>query len=81
VAPPVGAPMSVPHRWVGCDRYHPSGSAADAGQDAAGRVRGAVRAADDGVVDIPPALQGSSSVPSITAQRMARCDPYRARNC
>src|SRR2546427_12425200 len=43
VAPPVGAPRVVPHRWVVFDRCNPSGSAADAGHDAAAQVRGAAR--------------------------------------
>jgi hypothetical protein len=81
VAPPVGAPRGVPHRWVGCDRCHPSGAAADAGREAAARVRGAARAAEDGVVDVPQALHGSPSAPPIPAQRVVRFDPYHARNC
>ena len=81
VAPPVGAPRVVPHRWGVFDRCNPSGSAADAGHDAAARVRGAARAADDGVVDIPQALHGSPSAPPIHTQRVARFDHYRARNC
>src|SRR5712691_11587750 len=81
VAPPVGAPRVVPHRWGVFDRRNPSGSPADAGHDAAARVLGAARAADDGVVDVPQALHGSPSAPPITAQRVARFDHYRARNC
>ena len=81
VAPPVCAPRVVPHRWVVFDRCNPSGSAADAGLDAAARVRGAARAADDSVVDVPQALQGSPSAPPMHAQRVARFDHYRARNC
>ena len=76
----VGDSRGVPHRWVGCDRYNPSGAAADAGQEAAGRGQGTARAADDSVVDGPQALQGAPSVPSIPAQRGARLDPCRARN-
>ena len=68
VAPPVCDPRVVPHRWVVCDRCNPSGSAADAGFDAAARVLGAARAADDGVVYIPQALHGSPSAPPINAQ-------------
>ena len=81
VAPPVGDPRVVPHRWGVFDRCNPSGAAADAGLDAAARMRGAARAADDGVVDVPQALHGSPSGPPMHAQRGARCDPYRARNC
>jgi hypothetical protein len=81
VAPPVGDHRVVPHRWVVCDRCNPSGSAADAGREAAARVLGATRAADDGVVDVPQALHGSPSAPPIYAQRVARFDHSRARNC
>jgi hypothetical protein len=81
VAPPVCAHRVVPHRWVVCDRCNPSRSTADAGSDAAARVRGAARAADDGVVDVPQALHGSPKTPPMHAQRVARFDHYRARNC
>src|SRR2546428_6910259 len=81
VAPPVCGHRVVPHRWVVFDRYNPSGSAADAGLDAAARVPGAARAADDGVVDVPQALHGARSAPPITAQSVARFDRYRAHNC
>src|SRR5712691_12789240 len=80
-APPVGAPRVVPHRWVVFERCNPSGSAADAGLDAAARERGSAHAADDGVVYVPQALHGSLSAPPINAQRVARFDHYRARNC
>ena len=80
-APPVGAPRVVPHRWVVFERCNPSGSAADAGHEAAARVRGAARAAADGVMDVPQALHGAPRAPLITAQRGARFDHYRARNC
>jgi hypothetical protein len=63
------------------DRHTPAGSAVDAGPDAAARVLGSARAADDGVVDVPQALHGSPSAPPMTAQRGARCDHYRAHNC
>jgi len=36
-------------------------------------------AADAGVVDVPQALHGSPSALRIIAQRVARCDHYRAR--
>jgi hypothetical protein len=81
VAPPVGDHRIVPHRRGVFDQCNPSGSATDAGLDAAVRVRGAARAVDDGVVYVPQALHGSSSAPPITAQRVARFDHYRARNC
>jgi hypothetical protein len=81
VAPPVGDHKVVPHRWGVFDRCNPSGSAADAGHEAAARVLGAARAVDDGVVDVPQTLHGSPSAPPIHAQRVARFDHYRARNC
>jgi len=81
VAPHVCAHMVVPHRWVVLDGWNSSGSAVDAGLDAAARVLRAERAADDGVVDVPQGLHGAPSVPPIHAQRGARCDHYRARNC
>src|SRR6266446_7540575 len=81
VAPPVCDHRVVPHRWVVCDRCNPSGSAADAGHEAAAWVRGSARAAEDGVVDVPQALHGAPGAPPITAQRVARFDHYRARNC
>ena len=74
VAPPVGDHRVVPHRSVVCDRCTPSGSAADAGHDAAARVLGSARVVDDGVVYVPQALHGSPSAPPIHAQRVARCD-------
>ena len=80
VAPPVGDHRVVPHRWVVCERGNPSGAAADAGHEAAARVRGAARAADDGAVEVPQALHGSPSAPPIPAQQVARCDHSRARN-
>ena len=64
VAPPVGDHRVVPHRWVVVDRCTPSGSATDAGHAAATRVRGAARAVDDGVVDVPQALHGSPAAPA-----------------
>src|SRR5882724_10807453 len=81
VAPPVCNHRVVPHRWVVFDRCNPSGSAADAGHEAAARVLGAARAADDGVVDVPQALHASPSAPLINVHRVARFDRYRARNC
>jgi hypothetical protein len=81
VAPPVGTPRVGPHRWGVFDRGNPLGAAADAGHEAAARGLGAARAAADGVVDVPQALHGSPSAPPMHAQRVARCDRYRARNC
>ena len=81
VAPPVGDHRVVPHRWGVVDRRHPSESAAAAGHEAAARVRGAARAAADGVVNVPQAFHGLPSAPPITAKRVARCDHYRSRNC
>ena len=59
VAPPVGDHRVIPHRWMVCEWCHPSGSAADAGHEAAARGRGSARAADDGVVDVPQALHAA----------------------
>jgi hypothetical protein len=56
-----GIARGIPHRWMVFDRGNPSGSAADAGHDAAVRGRGSVRAADDSVVDVPQALHGAPS--------------------
>src|SRR5713101_590256 len=81
VAPPVGDHRAVPHRWVVFERCTPAGAAADAGHEAAARVLRAARAAEDGVVDVPQALHGSPRAPPMTAQRVARLDHYRARNC
>ena len=81
VAPPICDPRVVPHCWVVFDRCNPLGAAADAGHDAAARVRGSARAADDGVMDVLQALHGAPSAPPINAQRVARFDHYRARNC
>src|SRR5712691_11537493 len=71
VAPPVCNHRVVPHRWVVFDRCNPSGSAADAGHEAAARVLGAACAADDGVVDVPQALHASPSAALINAHRVA----------
>jgi hypothetical protein len=81
VAPPGCDHRVVPHRWVVVERCNPSGAAADAGPDAAARVRGFARAADDGVVDVPQALHGAPSASRINAQRVARFDHSRVRNC
>ena len=53
VAPPVCAHMVVPCRWVVLDGCNPSGSAADAGLDAAAWTRRAERAPDGGLVEVP----------------------------
>ena len=53
----------------------------DAGLDAAARARRAARAVDGGVVDVPQALHVSPSAPPINAQRVARFDHDRTRNC
>ena len=81
VAPPKCDHRVVPHRWVVFDRCNSLGSAADAGHEAAARVRGSARAADDGVVDVRQALHGAPSTPPIHAQRVARFDHYHAHNC
>jgi hypothetical protein len=74
-------PQGCPSSLVVCDRGNPSGSAADAGPEAAARVRGSARAADDGVGDVPQALHETPRAPPITAQRGARFEHYRAHNC
>jgi|GEM_PF-6995571 len=80
VSPPVCDPMIVPHGWAVLDRGNPSGSAGDAGRDAAAQARRAARAVDGGVVSVPQALDVSPSAPPMHAQRVARFDPYRTRN-
>jgi len=69
------------NRWVVLDGCNPSGSAVDAGLDAAARALRAERAVDGGVVSVPQALHVSPSAPPIHAQRVARFDHYRTRNC
>ena len=59
------------NRWVVRDGCNPSGSAVDAGLDAAARARRAEHAADGGVVYGQQALHMSSSAPLIHAQRVA----------
>src|SRR5262249_11908034 len=81
VPSPLCDPGVVPHRWGVLERCNLPGSAADAGHEAAARVQGAARAADDDVVDVPQALHRASSAPPIAAPRIARCDHYRASNC
>ena len=81
VSPPVCDPMVVPHGWAVLDRGNPSGSAGDACRDAAAPARRAARAVDGGVLSVPQALYVSPSAPPIHAQRVARFDHYRARNC
>ena len=81
VAPPVCDPMVVPHGWAVLDRGNPSGSAGDAGLDAAAQARRAARAVDGDVVSVPQALSVSPSAPPIHAQRVARFDHDRTRNC
>ena len=81
VAPPVCAHMVVPCRWVVLDGCNPSGSAVDAGLDAAAWARRAERAPDGGVVDVPRAFSGSPRAPRINAQRGAQFAPYNTHNC
>ena len=63
VSPPVCDPMIVPHGWAVLDRGNPSGSAGDAGRDAAAQARRAAHAVDGGVVSVPQALDVSPSAP------------------
>jgi hypothetical protein len=73
--------MVVPDRGVVRARCNPLGAAVDAGLDAAARARRAERAVDGGVLYVPQALHVSPSAPPIHAQRVARFDHYRTRNC
>ena len=81
VSPRVFDPMVVPDRGVVLARCNPPGSAVDACLDAATRARRAARAADGGVVYVPQALHVSPNAPPLHAQRVARFDHYRTRNC
>ena len=81
VAPHVFDHMVVPDRGVVRARCNPPGSAVDACLDAATRARRAARAADGGVVYVPQALHVSPNAPPMHAQRVARFDHYRTRNC
>ena len=58
-----------------------SGAAVDDCRDAPAWARRAARAAASVVVDVPRALAVSPHVPCMTAQRVARYDPYNIRNC
>jgi hypothetical protein len=80
VSPHRGDPMVVPNCWAVLDRRNPSGSAGDACLDAATPGRRAERPVDGGVVSVPQALSVSPSAPPISAQRVARFDPYSASN-
>jgi len=71
----------VPDRERVPDRCNASGAAVDACSDAPVEARRAERAADGGVVDILRVLSVSPRAPRITAQRVARFDPYYTRNC
>jgi len=81
VSPPMCDHRVVPNRWVVRHWWNPLGSAVDAGLDAAARARRAARAVDGGVVYVPQALHRSPSAPPIYAQRVARFDHSRVRNC
>jgi hypothetical protein len=81
VSPHVCDPMIVPHDWAVRDRGNPSECAGDACLDAAAQARRAARAVDGAIVSVPQALSLSPNAPPMHAQRVARCDHYRARNC
>ena len=81
VSPHVFDHMVVPARGVVLARGNPPGSVVDAGLDAAARALRAERAADGGVVYVLRALSVSPRAPRMTAQRVARFDPYHTRNC
>jgi len=71
----------VPDRDRVPERCNASGSAEDTCRDAPPGAQRAERAADGGVVSVSRVLTGSLRTPRITAQRVARCDPYHTRNC
>ena len=75
VAPPVCGHRGVPACGVVPDRCTASGSAVDAGRDAAAWARRAERAADGGVVPVEYALQVSPRAPPMHAQRVAPIVP------
>jgi hypothetical protein len=81
VSPPVCAHRVGPDRGVVPERCTSSGSAVDACRDTPAEARQAVRAADDGVIDVSRALSVSPRAPRIHAQRVARFDSYYTRNC
>ena len=70
----------VPDRDRVPERCNASGSAEDTCRDAPAGAQRAERAADGGVVSVSRVLTGSLRTPRITAQRVARCDPYHTRN-
>ena len=59
----------------------PRGLAVDTCLDAAARARRAERTIEGGVVYVPQALHVSPNAPPMHAQRVARFDYYRTRNC
>ncbi len=73
--------MVDPHRSVVLDGYNPSGLPVDTCLDATARARWAERAVEGGVVYAPQTLHVSPNAPPMHAQRVARFDYYRTRNC
>ena len=71
----------VPDRDRVPDRCHASGAAVDICSDAPAWAPRAERTADGGVVEVSRALSVLPRAPRISAQRVARCDPYNSRNC
>ena len=71
----------IPDRGVVLDRGDPPGSAVDAGLDFTTSALWAERVAAGGVLDTRCVLHLSPSATSINAQRVARFDHYRTRNC
>ena len=67
--------MVVPDRGVMLARCNPSGSAVDAGLDAAARALRAERAAAGGVLYVPYALHMSPGAAPINAQRVGPLVP------
>ena len=67
-------PQGCPSSLVVCDRGNPSGSAADVGPEAAARVRGSARAADDGVGDVPQALHETPRSRGLSEHGVFSCE-------
>ena len=63
------------------DQCNPSGSAADAGHEAAARVRGLRVRRMTVLCPFRRHFMGRPVPRPINAQRVARCDHYRACNC
>jgi hypothetical protein len=71
----------VPDRERVPERCHASGAAEDVGSDAPAWAQRAEHAVDGGVGYVSRVLSVSPRARRINAQRIARSDPYNARNC